>query len=161
MIAYRYAIAADAAVLASMNHRIGEGWGVDRAADVAVLAAMNHRLIRDEGHRNPMSVAELEERMRGWLGGEYKAAIFEDERGPAGYALFKQDAEGVYLRQFFVEPERRRRGIGRAAMQWLLANAWNGAARVRLDVLVGNAVGIDFWRLLGFRDYCLTMERMV
>ncbi len=29
--------------------------------DVALLAQMN-RLIRDEGHRNPMTLAELEER---------------------------------------------------------------------------------------------------
>ena len=35
-------------------------------ADVAQLAAMNRQLIRDEGHRYPMSLMELEDRMRGW-----------------------------------------------------------------------------------------------
>lgn len=130
-------------------------------ADAPALALMNHRLIRDEGHRNPMSVAQLEERMRGWLGGEYQAVLFEDSHGPVGYVLFKQELEWVYLRQFFVAPERRRQGIGRAALQWLLAEGWKGAGRVRLDVLVGNAAGLAFWRSVGFADYCLTMERTV
>jgi GNAT superfamily N-acetyltransferase len=122
---------------------------------------MNHRLIRDEGHRNSMSVAELESRMRAWLGGEYQAVLFEDELGTAGYALFKREPEWIYLRQFFVQPERRRYGIGQAAMTWLLQNVWNDAPRIRLDVLVGNSVGIGFWRSFGFADYCITMEKPV
>ncbi len=129
------------------------------AADVHLLAPMNHQLIRDEGHRNSMSVAELEERMRSWLAGEYQAVLFEDESGTAGYALFKREPYRTYLRQFFVQPERRRRGIGRQAMIWLLENVWNDLPRIRLDVLVGNSSGIAFWRSLGFADYCLTMER--
>jgi hypothetical protein len=35
--------------------------------DCALLAELNHRLILDEGHRNRMTVPELEQRMRGWL----------------------------------------------------------------------------------------------
>lgn len=129
------------------------------AADVFVLARMNHQLIRDEGHRNRMSVSELEERMRSWLEGEYQAVLFEDEQGAVGYALYKWEAEWVYVRQFFVQPERRRQGIGRAAWAWLQQNRWREAPRIRLDVLIGNAVGIQFWRSLGFEDYCITMER--
>ena len=30
--------------------------------------------------------------------------------------------------------------------------------RIRLEVLVGNANGIAFWRSIGFQDYCVTME---
>jgi GNAT superfamily N-acetyltransferase len=130
-------------------------------ADTALLSQMNHRLIRDEGHRNTMSVAELQARIEGWLGGEYEAVLFADATGPAGYALFRRDEDHIYLRQFFVEPDRRRRGIGRAAMTWLMENAWKEAPRIRLDVLVGNSTGIGFWRSLGFVDYCVTMERDV
>jgi GNAT superfamily N-acetyltransferase len=136
-----------------MNYRFAA------AADGAILAAMNQQLIRDEGHRNAMTVAELEERMRGWLAGEYRVVIFEQGGQPAGYALFRDEPEFVYLRQFFVCRDLRRQGIGRAAMDWLLANVWHDASRVRLDVLVGNTSGIAFWRALGFRDYALTMER--
>ena len=128
-------------------------------ADFPLLAAMNHRLIRDEGHRNPMTEAELSERMAGWLAGEYEAMLFTDAAGTAGYALFKRHDDHIYLRQFFVEPTRRRQGIGRAAIEWLLANAWQSAPHIRLDVLVGNAAGIAFWQAVGFAEYCVTMER--
>jgi GNAT superfamily N-acetyltransferase len=126
-------------------------------SDLAILAAMNWQLIRDEGHQNPMSPAELERRMAGWLDGEYQALLFEDSGHAVGYALFRHDAEYVYLRQFFVRPEFRRRGIGRAALDWLRSTLWTGS-RVRVEVLIGNTVGIAFWRSLGFQDYCLTME---
>jgi len=44
-------------------------------------------------------------------------------------------------------------------MEWLLANTWRDVARVRLDVLVGNARAASFWRAVGFADYCITMVR--
>jgi len=50
-------------------------------ADCAMLAELNHQLIQDEGHRNQMSVAELEQRMRGWLVGEYAALILRSVVG--------------------------------------------------------------------------------
>lgn len=127
--------------------------------DAPLLSRMNQRLIRDEGHRNAMTLAELEARMERWLGGQYEAVLFAEAAGPAGYALFKRDVDSIYLRQFFVEPDRRRRGIGRAAVTWLIENVWNEAPRIRLDVLVGNSTGIAFWRSLGFVGYCVTMER--
>lgn len=127
-------------------------------ADAALLAEMNHRLIRDEGHRNRMSIPDLCERMEGWLRGEYQAALFELEGTPVWYALFRREPDFVYLRQFFVSPEYRRRGIGREALEWLRKNVWADDPRIRLDVLVGNAAAIAFWRSVGFRDYCLTME---
>jgi GNAT superfamily N-acetyltransferase len=129
------------------------------SADAPLLAAMNYRLIRDEGHRNPMSLDQLEQRMRSWLAGEYQAILFEDDTGAAGYALFKREPEWVYLRQFFVVPERRRAGVGRTAIHWLLKEAWPDALRVRLDVLVNNPAGLAFWRSVGFADYCITMEK--
>ena len=128
-------------------------------SDAPLLADMNQQLIRDEGHRNRMSVAELEVRMRDWLKGEYRAVIFDWCERPAGYALFRDEPEYAHLRQFFVQPDCRRQGIGRAAFQWLLANVWKDAARVRLEVLSGNASGIAFWHAVGFRDYALTLER--
>jgi GNAT superfamily N-acetyltransferase len=127
--------------------------------DIAVLAAMNKQLIEGEGHRNRMSVSQLEDRMKAWLQDEYQSVLFEDQCATLGYALFKSEPEWWYLRQFFVVASRRRQGIGRGAMHWLFENVWNDGKRIRLDVLVGNSAGIPFWRSLGFLDYCLTMER--
>ena len=47
-------------------------------SDCALLAELNHQLIRDEGHRNAMTVPELEARLRTWLASEYRAVIFEE-----------------------------------------------------------------------------------
>jgi GNAT superfamily N-acetyltransferase len=106
-----------------------------------------------------MTIAELERRMSDWLkAGEYQAVLFECDGRAEGYALFRRDTHFIYLRQFFVRRECRRKGKGRAAFQWLKNNAWTGNPRIRLDVLVGNAVGHAFWRSVGFQDYCMTME---
>jgi predicted acetyltransferase/ribosomal protein S18 acetylase RimI-like enzyme len=126
--------------------------------DAAVLARLNQQLIADEGHRNPMSVEELETRITGWLAGEYAATLFVDGGEICGYALYRREPDHVYLRQFFVSRDCRRRGIGRAAIHWLRCHAWGGAARIRVDVLIGNQAGIAFWRSVGFGDYSLAME---
>src|SRR5678815_350483 len=87
--------------------------------DCPRLAELNHQLIRDEGHRNPMTVAELEQRIRGWLAGEYRAVLFEDAGEVVAYALFREQLEEIYLRQLFVVRHRRSQGIGRRAVEIL------------------------------------------
>ena len=42
-------------------------WRFATAEDAGMLAEWNWLLIRAEGHRNPMTVAELTVRMRDWL----------------------------------------------------------------------------------------------
>lgn len=128
-------------------------------ADASAIAPMNAQLIRDEGHRNPMTVPQLAERMAEWLKGDYQAHLFELQSKTIGYALYRFEPDCTYLRQLFVEPEQRRRGVGRNALEWLRMNAWKGRPRVRIDVLVGNRSGLEFWHSVGFTDYCLTMER--
>lgn len=136
-----------------MNYRLAT------ETDCPVLAQMNRELIQDEGHRNRMTVPELQRRMLNWLKtGEYQAVLFECNGQADGYALFRREKEFIYLRQFFVRRQRRRNGIGKAAIAWLRTNLWKESQRVRLDVLVGNHVGREFWRSVGFHDYCLTME---
>jgi GNAT superfamily N-acetyltransferase len=127
-------------------------------ADVPLLAELNHQLIRDEGHRNPMTVPELEERMRGWLAGAYQAIIFEDDLGVVAYALYRDDGSGIYLRQFFVTRHRRRQGLGRRAMQILLNDIWPKQKHLTVEVLWRNRTAIEFWKAVGFSEYCLALE---
>jgi GNAT superfamily N-acetyltransferase len=129
------------------------------AGDAKRIAPLNAQLIRDEGHRNSMTVEQLEQRMANWLSrDEYKAVIFEEAGIETGYALFQRNDDHVYLRHLFVNPDFRRRGIGRQALDWLWANAWTDASRLRIDVLVGNREGQAFWQSVGFQPYCVTME---
>jgi GNAT superfamily N-acetyltransferase len=131
------------------------------ADDIALLAPLNAQLIRDEGHRNAMTEQELAQRMSGWLAGEYQAFIFEVDSKAIGYALYRVEPDHIYLRQLFVEPTLRRRGIARSALEWLRQNAWSVRPRIRIDVLIGNKAGIEFWRSVGFIDYCITLEREI
>ncbi|MHB8762259.1 MAG: GNAT family N-acetyltransferase [Coriobacteriia bacterium] len=128
------------------------------ADDALALGRMNADLIRDEGHRNPMTAEELESRMHGWLDGEYEAALCESDGAPLGYALYRREPDHIYLRQLFVREGDRRRGVAAALLDWLWANAWLGVERVRVEVLVGNSAGLAFWRAVGFTDYCITLE---
>ncbi|MDF3059298.1 MAG: GCN5-related N-acetyltransferase [Rariglobus sp.] len=134
-------------------------WREASDADLGLLAGWNHQLIRDEGHRNPMTVEQLAGRMKKWLGGEYRAVIFSDDH-PVGYALFKSEDELIYLRQFFVRPDRRRSGIGREAFEVLRREIWPSGIRLSVDVLCRNNGGVAFWRSVGYQDYCLTLEIM-
>src|SRR5208283_4898368 len=93
-------------------------------SDLDLLAEWNYQLIQDEGHRNPMTVPELRERMKGWLMGEYQAVIFSEKGESVAYVLYKEDAKKIYLRQLFVKRDRRREGIGRKAMDILRNQLW-------------------------------------
>ena len=137
-----------------MNHRFAS------TADCAMLAEWNRQLIQDEGHRNPMGLDELEQRMRAWLSsGEYRAVIFEDSREQVAYALFREMKDEIYLRHFFVVRHRRREGLGRCAMKHLF-EMWPHGKRLTVSVLVHNLPALAFWRAVGYADYMLTLEIM-
>ena len=126
--------------------------------DCRLLAELNHQLIRDEGHRNKMTVPELEQRMRGWLQTEYAAVIFEDKSEVVAYALYREQPEELYLRQLFVVRNQRRQGIGRKAIEILRTQLWPKDKRLTVSVLVNNPAAVAFWRAVGYRDYSLTLE---
>ena len=126
--------------------------------DCAVLAELNHQLIHDEGHRNPMTVPELEQRMKGWLASDYAAMLFENDAEVVAYALYREEPEDIYLRQLFVMRNRRRQGIGRQAIEILRTRIWPKHKRLTVGVLVRNTAAIAFWRAVGYEDYSLTLE---
>jgi GNAT superfamily N-acetyltransferase len=128
------------------------------ASDLDLLAEWNHQLIRDEGHRNPMTVPELRERMRAWLEGEYQAVIFGPVHDPLAYALYREEAREIYLRQLFVRRDCRREAIGRAAMDVLRGQVWPAGKRLTVEVLTANTPAVAFWRAMGYQDYSLMLE---
>lgn len=144
-------------------------------ADAEALGHLNHQLIKDEGHRNPMSEAELVERMRSWLAYEgYEALLaFDSPRArpaepgpelscdgdkPVAYVLWRDLPESVYLRQIYVQREYRRQGAARHLMLTLFQR-WPDK-RLTVDVLAGNARALAFWRRMGYRDYAVMLERL-
>jgi predicted acetyltransferase len=128
--------------------------------DCSLLAKLNYQLIRDEGHRNRMTVPELEQRMKDWLAKEYTAILFEVADAVIAYILYREQPEEIYLRQLFVIRQQRRKGIGRQALDILRSKIWPKNKRLAVEVLVRNEAAVAFWRTMGFRDYCLALEMM-
>ena len=134
-------------------------------ADLPLLAQMNKRLIEDEGSRNPMSIDQLAERMRGWLLSDWEMRLFATNVGVVGYAVYQArrdeyfpDQTIVYLRQFYIERELRGRGLGTAACRALVAEHFPAGCRIVIDVLASNPRGYAFWRHVGFEPYSTTMH---
>jgi ribosomal protein S18 acetylase RimI-like enzyme len=127
--------------------------------DCPLLAWLNQQLLQDEQHRNRfMTLPQLEERMRGFLTGEYRAVVFEEDGEVVAYALYREQADEIYLRQLFVVRDQRRRGHGRRAMEILRAEIWPKSKRLTVDVLLHNTSAIAFWRAVGYEDYLLGLE---
>ncbi|MFI5341893.1 MAG: GNAT family N-acetyltransferase [Candidatus Methylomirabilales bacterium] len=126
--------------------------------DLGLLAEWNHHLLRDEGHRNPMTVPGLRERMKGGLGDEYTAVIFGTTAEPVASALCREKTTEVSRRQLFVRRDRRREGIGRTAVAILRNHLWPRHKRWTVEVLTATAPAGAFWRSIGYKDYCLTLE---
>ena len=122
------------------------------------LAELNRQLIEDEQHPNPMTRAELAERMVRWMEEGYMGYVARAGGAIAGYCLFRDDGKEYYLRQLFVARGHRRRGIATELMDWMYANVWSGKP-VRLDVFAQNEEAVAFYRSYGFRGAVLRMER--
>lgn len=125
--------------------------------DVLRLAQMNWQLIRDEGSDNPMTVAQLAERMMGFLTTTYHAWMIRPAQQVVGYILVDMGRRPVYLRQMYVAAAYRRRGYGRAAFAALC----DELAHVPLEVeaFAWNSPAVAFWQSLGFTPRVIQMRR--
>ena len=118
--------------------------------DVPQLAFFNKQLIEDEKSNNPMSIEELKERMTVFLNTEYDAYFFLVEEAMVGYALVKKTCTPLYLRQFLIAREYRRKHYGREAFR--LLTEYLGAERMDIEVLPWNERGMRFWESCGFKE---------
>jgi GNAT superfamily N-acetyltransferase len=134
------------------------GHRVATLGDAPMLARMNQQLIEDEGHRNRMPLHQLEARMHSLLDGDYTATLFEWDGQVVAYGLWRDELDWVYLRQFFVARDCRRRSIGAHAIRLLTDEVWPAGKRIRVNVLIGNRPALEFWRAVGFVDYLITLE---
>jgi GNAT superfamily N-acetyltransferase len=112
-----------------------------------------------------MSVAQLRERMWGWLGGDWKIDLFVENDAVVGYAIyqFRQDEylpnhAIVYLRQMYIERDQRSRGLGSRAFELLAQTRIPTDCPIVIDVLATNPRGAMFWSQVGFQTYCTTMH---
>ena len=118
--------------------------------DVKVLAQMNRTLTEDEKSDVVMTPDEFERRMADFLITDYKAFFFLDDGVIVGYALVNMTTSPLYLRQFFICREARRKGFGTMAIDALLNDL--GTDEIDIDVYAWNKRGISFWKSLGFAE---------
>jgi ribosomal protein S18 acetylase RimI-like enzyme len=134
---------------------------IDRAerAEAELLAGLNFQLDEDEPHPHPLPMAALVERMTRWIEtGEYQVLLFRRGDRVTGYAAWRVEDRGAYLRHFFICRDQRRQGWGRAAMQLLRRDVFPKDRPVQIEAAIGNTGGIAFWRAIGFEDFGLSME---
>jgi len=135
-------------------------WRLADSADCPLLAEFNQQLTADEGRGPRLTISELRQRLEAWLADDHRAVIFETGGKPVAYALFREDAEGIALRQFFVTPNRREAGIERQAAGLLLADIWAVDKPVTVEAAASPLEAPAFWRALGFKDRSITLERL-
>lgn len=130
--------------------------------DVPTLLALNRQLVEDTGHRNRIKPdIWFEERMRGFLAGEYTAVLFEQDGQVVAYALYgdhPDHKDTIYLRQLCVDRAHRRRGIGREAIRILNEEIWPPGKRITLGVLAGSTAARALYEATGFKLYALEYE---
>lgn len=133
---------------------------IDRAtsAEAPLLAELNFQLFEDEAHPYPMTLPALTERMRRWIAGEYQVLLFRRGDRVAGYAAWRMEDSGAYLRHFFICRDQRREGLGRAAMALLCRDVFPQDHPLQIEASVWNKSAIAFWHALGFQDFGLSME---
>lgn len=71
----------------------------------------------------------------------------------AGFAIMHFGNRDAHLLLLAVQPLQRRRGIGRALLEWLEKSCRTaGIESIRLEVRAGNQPARSFYRACGFRD---------
>jgi ribosomal protein S18 acetylase RimI-like enzyme len=129
-ITVRLADVRDAQPIAQMSRdhiESGLGWKYDAA-----------RVLRAIRHRDTLVI------------------VAGEPRTVHGFAIMEFGDERAHLVLLAVQPSRRRRGIGRRMVEWLLESARTaGIASVHLELRAGNEAARRFYRSLGFSETVL------
>ena len=129
------------------------------SAEAEFLAELNRQLDEDEPYPYRLPLSELAARMTRWITtGEYQVLLFRCGNSVIGYAVWRLEDRGAYLRHFFICRDQRRAGWGRQVMRILCRDVFPKDRPVQLETAIGNKTGIAFWHALGFQDFGLSME---
>ncbi|HVK02360.1 MAG TPA: GNAT family N-acetyltransferase [Armatimonadaceae bacterium] len=99
-----------------------------------------------------MATSETERYVADSLGeGAFRAAVGEEGGRVVAAVRYKVTGEGLFFFRLAVHPEWRRRGVARAMVEWLAAEAvrhHTNRLRCQVRMLVGR--NVDLYRSLGF-----------
>lgn len=135
-------------------------------SEISLVAKWNKQLHEDEASE-PMTIEAAEERYRRWIrDGAFKGAIFVVNEKSVGYVIYEhrtvkpdyRDNECIYIRQFFIAREARRKGYGTLAFRFDLDTIVPNNAGVKLNVKASNPSGQLLWESLGFKPENIEYE---
>ena len=127
-------------------------------SDIAQLAELNLQLMEDEQHPYMLPIEDLRARMARWIAGEYRVLLFRNGPRVCGYAVWRPEERGAYLRHFFICRDQRRQGLGRAILAKLWREHFPQDQPLQVEAAIWNTGAIAFWRAIGFKDFGLTLE---
>ena len=121
--------------------------------DIPAILDLVHALAVYEREPDAVQIGEAELRRDGFGPRPLFECLIADDQGEAaGFALYfpiysTWRGPSLHLEDLFVQPSHRGRGIGKALLARVAANAIErGCARVQWDVLDWNTPAIDFYR---------------
>ena len=132
-----------------------------KSSDFAALLRMM-RILAEQPPALPFDETELRECLNEFLAHpEYgRVWLIEIEGKVGGYVIlmlgysFEYRGRDAFIDELYIEPEFRRRGYGRQAMEFVAERAWElGVAAVHLEVDRGNEAGMALYRRAGYVDH--------
>ena len=130
---------------------------VDALAELDVAAfrgSVDELLLGSEPGASRRSLEALLDGRLGPFVGEASAALLESEplRLVGAVLSAERSAHRAIVLALMVDPERRRKGLGRFLLGWTVRALWAlGYESVRLWVSVRNVVAVELYRSFGFR----------
>ena len=138
----RQATEADARQIAGIHVR---GWQI---------AYVDHM---PEGFLKGLRVEDRERDWRSWLSLDHFHALVSEEEGEVvGYLSYSLRNDPVELTGLYIDPDRKRQGIGSRLMRQFEEETKN--QKRRLWVLSGNDSAIAFYRKFGYKESGETKE---
>ena len=120
-----------------------------QASDAQSIALMSRDLIETGlgwKYDAPRVLRAIRERETVALVAEVRGAV-------VGFAIMEFGDERAHLVLLAVQPVRRRRGVGRALLDWLVDSARTaGMESVHLELRAANAAARAFYRAMGFSE---------
>lgn len=126
-----------------MNGALHLAEAKDLAASARLFAAMYSRPNAE------MTVDDALRRLATMQAGPWRVTELRLDGKPAGFALWVDLVEYVFLRSFSVDPKRRRDGLGRTFFAAMQSSVWPDGRQIRLEVAKGGPWA--FWEKLDFK----------
>lgn len=135
------------------------------SADSEYLLEMSYQLLEDEGLEEDISMIERQAVLQEWIEDGWSILLILKDHQIAGYMIYRKQREEfpsheqtVFVREFFVRREYRRRGVGRSAFELIVNEYIPRDVTITLNVPAANHTALRFWQEKGFEVFSTTLR---